>query len=362
MNTQELIRIEHLNKTYENGFTVLEDVTVNINRGDVISVIGASGTGKTTFIRLINRLDEPSRGSVILDGVDLSDPNVNIDTMRMRIGMVFQSINLFEQMSVTDNITIGQTELLKRSKEEAVNKAKELLKTVGLVNEADSFPEELSDGQRQRIAIARALAMDPEIMLLDEPTSALDPMTAGEVVAVLRNLANLGTTMVVVTHNMSLAKSISNRIFYMDEKGIYEDDTPKVIFENPQKPRTKEFIFRVTSFNFALDNEHYDYIDLRNKYLNFASSHGIDEKNTDFCRLLIEELATILPKKSGTEITFSLAQKTGEFELIAVYSGVDYDILSEDNLSVTIIRNSVEGYAHKYVDGANRLALKWGRR
>jgi polar amino acid transport system ATP-binding protein len=275
------------------------------------------------------------------------------------MGMIFQSFNLFEQMSVLDNLLIGQIQLLKKPRKEAAERARELLEMVGLANKADSFPEELSGGQKQRVAIARTLSMDPEIILLDEPTSALDPTMVGEVTSVIRSLAKQGMTMIIVTHEMNFAKNVSNRIFYLDEGGIYEEGSPEDIFENPKKPRTKDFIFRIKSFNYTLGDEHYDYIEFNNAYLNFAFVNGIDEKNTASGRLIIEELATIVPKSPKTEITFSVAGEADSFELIAVYPGESRDILTEDNLSATIIANSTKEQEYEYIDGVNKLTLRW---
>jgi polar amino acid transport system ATP-binding protein len=354
-----MIQIENLSKVYDNGFEVIKDLTVTINKGDVISVIGPSGTGKSTFIRCINRLEEASSGRIIFDGLDLNDPSTDIDLVRRRMGMIFQNFSLFEQMSVLDNLTIGQIRLLKRSRKDAVERAKELLETVGLANKINSFPEELSGGQKQRVAIARTLSMDPEIILLDEPTSALDPTMVGEITAVTRNLAKQGMTMIIVTHEMNFARNVSNRIFYMDEKGIYEDGTPEDIFENPKKPRTKEFIFHIKSFNYTLDDEHYDYIELNNEYINFAFKNGVNEKNTNSGRLIIEELATIVPKSPQTTITFSAAGESNAFELICVYPAEERNILSDDNLSAMIVKNATKTQEYEYTDGLNRLTLKW---
>jgi len=239
-----MITISHLKKSYGNVH-VLKDVNATVNKGDVISIIGPSGTGKSTFLRCLNRLETPDGGSIKVDGIEVTDPKCDISAVRRKMGMVFQNFNLFGNLTVLENVMAAPVDLLGKSREEAKAKALELLDRVGLKDKADALPDELSGGQKQRIAIARALAMDPEILLFDEPTSALDPTMVGEVLAVMRELAESGMTMLIVTHEMGFAHDVSTRVFYMDQGIVYEEGSPRDIFCTPKNPRTIDFISQV---------------------------------------------------------------------------------------------------------------------
>ena len=239
-----LISVSHLKKSF-NGVEVLKDVNAEIEKGEVISIIGPSGTGKSTFLRCLNRLETPNGGSIVVGGIDVTAPNADLASVRRKMGMVFQSFNLFGNLTILGNVMAAQCDILGVSKEAARKKALELLDRVGLANKADALPDELSGGQKQRVAIARGLAMDPDILLFDEPTSALDPTMVGEVLAVIKDLAKTGMTMLIVTHEMGFARDVSSRIFYMDEGVIYEDGSPDALFNHPKKPRTIEFIGHV---------------------------------------------------------------------------------------------------------------------
>ena len=239
-----LISVSHLRKSF-NGVAVLKDVNAEIERGEVISIIGPSGTGKSTFLRCLNRLETPDGGSIVVDGVDVTAPKVDLAAVRRKMGMVFQNFNLFGNHTVLGNVMAAPCDLLGVSKAAAKEKAQELLGRVGLADKANALPDELSGGQKQRVAIARALAMDPEILLFDEPTSALDPTMVGEVLSVIKDLAKTGMTMLVVTHEMSFARDVSTRVFYMDEGVVYEEGTPDEVFGRPRKPRTIDFVGRV---------------------------------------------------------------------------------------------------------------------
>ncbi len=238
-----MITVSHLRKSF-NGTPVLRDVNATIAKGEIISVIGPSGTGKSTFLRCLNRLETPDAGSIVVDGVEVNAA-ADISAIRRKMGMVFQNFNLFGNMNVVGNVMAAQCDLLGRTPEAARRKAMELLDRVGLADRADALPETLSGGQKQRVAIARALAMDPEILLFDEPTSALDPTMVGEVLAVIKDLAETGMTMLVVTHEMSFAHDVSSRVFYMDEGVIYEEGTPDEMFGSPKRPKTRDFVGQV---------------------------------------------------------------------------------------------------------------------
>ena len=243
-NSNVKIHIENLTKSFGKN-NVLRGITTDITEGEVVCVIGPSGSGKSTFLRCINRLESATSGEIIVDGIRINDKKVNINKARENVGMVFQHFNLFANMNVLENLMLAPVDLKKASKDEAKKVALELLETVGLSDKASSYPSQLSGGQKQRVAIARALAMKPDIMLFDEPTSALDPEMVGEVLAVMKQLAKDGMTMVVVTHEMGFAREVADRVVFMDEGVILEEGTPEEIFTNPKHPRTIDFLNKV---------------------------------------------------------------------------------------------------------------------
>ncbi len=239
-----MIGVKNLSKSFGNHL-VLDNISEHIYPGEKIVIIGPSGSGKSTFLRCLNQMEEPSSGSILFDGVELTDPKVNIDLMRRKMGMVFQHFNLFPNMTIRKNITLAPVRTKLMSKEAADELAMQLLRRVGLEDKADAYPGQLSGGQKQRIAIVRALAMNPKVMLFDEPTSALDPEMVGEVLEVMKELAAEGMTMVVVTHEMGFAREVGSRVLFMDEGKIVEQGTPEQIFNNPQHHRLQEFLSKV---------------------------------------------------------------------------------------------------------------------
>ena len=239
-----MIEVKNLHKNFED-LEVLKGITTTIHPSDVVCVIGPSGSGKSTFLRCLNLLEKPTSGQIILEGNDLTDKKTNLNLHRQKMGMVFQQFHLFPHMTVLDNLTAAPVMVKKIPKEEAVAKAMELLKRVGLDDRADAYPDQLSGGQKQRVAIVRALCMEPDVMLFDEPTSALDPEMVGEVLDVMKELARAGMTMVVVTHEMGFAREVSNRVMFMDEGVIMEEGTPDEVFGNPQCERLKTFLSKV---------------------------------------------------------------------------------------------------------------------
>ena len=244
MEGKKLIEVRNLSKHFHKK-QVLKDISLDINKGDVVCLIGPSGSGKSTFLRCLNRLEEANSGEILFEGTDICKKDVNIDLHRQKMGMVFQQFNLFNNLSVLDNCVIGQMKVLKKTREEAEKTAKELLAKVGMERFIHAKPAQISGGQKQRVAIARALAMEPEVLLFDEPTSALDPEMVGEVLKVMKDLAKSGLTMLVVTHEMDFAHDVSSRVVFMDQGVIVEDDKPEVIFDNPKHERTKEFLSRM---------------------------------------------------------------------------------------------------------------------
>ena len=239
-----MIKIEKLCKNYDK-LEVLKGIDAQVNKGDIIAIIGPSGSGKSTFLRCINKLEEPTSGHIYIKNQDIMSDNTDINLIRQKVGMVFQHFNLFPHKTVMENLTLAPMKLKNLSQEEAEKKALILLEKVGLKDKASAYPNQLSGGQKQRIAIARALAMEPEVMLFDEPTSALDPEMIKEVLDVMRELAQEGMTMLIVTHEMGFAKNVANRIFFMDRGTILEDTTPIELFSNPKHERTQEFLNKV---------------------------------------------------------------------------------------------------------------------
>ncbi|MCI7186700.1 MAG: amino acid ABC transporter ATP-binding protein [Fusobacterium mortiferum] len=239
-----MIKIEKLCKNYDK-LEVLKGIDAQVNKGDIIAIIGPSGSGKSTFLRCINKLEEPTSGHIYIKNQDIMSDNTDINLIRQKVGMVFQHFNLFPHKTVMENLTLAPLKLKNLSQEEAEKKAFILLEKVGLKDKASAYPNQLSGGQKQRIAIARALAMEPEVMLFDEPTSALDPEMIKEVLDVMRELAQEGMTMLIVTHEMGFAKNVANRIFFMDRGTILEDTTPTELFSNPKHERTQEFLNKV---------------------------------------------------------------------------------------------------------------------
>jgi polar amino acid transport system ATP-binding protein len=241
---ETLIKVEGLEKTF-GKIEVLKGIDTEIKKGEVVCIIGPSGSGKSTFLRCLNLLEEPTGGHIYFDGTDITDPKTNINLHRQKMGMVFQQFNLFPHMTVLKNMTISPIKVLGLSKAEAEDRAMKLLERVGLADRANSYPSQLSGGQKQRVAIVRALCMQPEVMLFDEPTSALDPEMVGEVLEVMKSLAQEGMTMAVVTHEMGFAREVADRVFFIDEGIIMEENTPEELFGNPQSARLKDFLSKV---------------------------------------------------------------------------------------------------------------------
>lgn len=241
---EPLIQVRKLGKQF-GAIKVLEGISVDIYKGDVVFVVGPSGSGKSTFLRCLNRLEEPTEGEILFEGVDIVDPKTNIDKHRQKMGMVFQQFNLFPHMNILKNLTLAPVKLQGKSQGEAEAEAMRLLERVGLSDRANAYPSQLSGGQKQRIAIVRALCMKPDVMLFDEPTSALDPEMVGEVLNVMRDLAEEKMTMVVVTHEMGFAKEVATRVMFMDGGNFVEENEPKAFFENPQNERLKSFLSKV---------------------------------------------------------------------------------------------------------------------
>ncbi|NCC47192.1 MAG: ATP-binding cassette domain-containing protein [Bacteroidia bacterium] len=355
-----MISVRNLSKHY-GDLVVLKDVTTEINKGEVISVIGPSGTGKSTFLRCLNLLETPTGGEILIDGIPLLDKKTNVPKIRQKMGMVFQSFNLYSHLTILDNLTIGPVKLLDKSREEANKKAIELLKLVGLAEKAYNFPDELSGGQKQRVAIARCMAMEPEILLFDEPTSALDPTMVSEVLSVIRRLVREGMTMIIVTHEMEFARNVSSRVFYMDQGVIYEEGTPQQIFDNPQKERTRSFIHRIRSFTHHISSKNYDLYALLGELELFCEKHMLSKKESDQLALLTEEVLCLQSDFSDIDLNLSYSEKDGNLEFVCQSTGLPVNPLeegvAEDDIGLRLIRAKCKSVEYKYENGRNILTL-----
>ena len=354
-----MITVSHLKKVYPNA-TPLVDVNARIEKGEVISIIGPSGTGKSTFLRAINMLDPPTSGQIFIDGEEITAKGCRLNLVRRKMGMVFQSFNLFSHMNVMENITYGPVKLLGLSKDEAEKRAMSLLKTVSLADKARAYPDELSGGQKQRIAIARTLAMEPEIILLDEPTSALDPTMVGEVLAVIRMLAQKGMTMMIVTHEMKFARDVSSRIFYMDQGVIYEDGSPEEIFENPKKDRTRRFIRHLKVLEKDIDASRFDFLGFNSEIEAFGHKHFLSRRCLYGIQSVFEEMcvATLLPKIGGLSFALEYAEQEQRAQITLRYGGERRNPLDGmDELSKKLIELNTEERNWSFADGENRLCF-----
>ena len=348
-----MIRIEHLRKEYPTAVP-LKDVNIEIHKGDVISVIGPSGTGKSTLIRCINLLDQPTSGKVFIDDEEITAKGADVARIRRKMGMVFQHFNLFPHMTVIENIMSAPMDLLGKSKQEAYDKGIELLRKVGLADKALNYPDVMSGGQKQRVAIARTLAMEPEIILFDEPTSALDPTMIGEVQAVIRDLAKQGTTMIIVTHEMKFAREICNRVFYMDEGGVYEDGSPEQIFDNPQKERTRQFIRHLKVLEYPITTKNFDFIGFNTQIEEFGRKHRISQRSIYNIQAFIEEMCVqiILPQLQNPFemlVTIEYSEEQNDADVIIRYNGKAFDPTQTDNeLSLLLAKKATAEIVYQY--------------
>ncbi len=356
-----MITVRNLSKHF-GDLVVLRDVNIDIRKGEIISIIGPSGTGKSTFLRCLNLLETPTGGSILIDGIPLLDKKTNVPKLRQRMGMVFQSFNLYSHLSVLENLTIGPVKLQGRGRKETNRKAMELLKLVGLAEKANSFPDELSGGQKQRVAIARCMAMEPEILLFDEPTSALDPTMVSEVLAVIRRLAREGITMVIVTHEMEFARNISSRVLYMDEGIIYEEGPPEQIFENPQKEKTRAFIHRIRSWHYAISSRDYDLYAMQAELEAFCDKHMLLKKTTGYIVHLAEEVIGLQSDFTDIGLSLSFSEKDGKLQMVCESAGAPVNPLEEgvlgDDIGLKLIRARCESVDYTFTRGKNILVLQ----
>ena len=341
-----MIEIRHLKKAYPES-TPLKDISTDINSGDVIAVIGPSGTGKSTLLRCINLLERPTEGSIRIDGQEILDGGCDISLLRQKVGMVFQSFSLFSHLTAIENIMKPQMDLLGRGKQEAYDRSIGLLKQVGLLKQALRYPDEMSGGQRQRIAIARALAMDPEIILFDEPTSALDPSMVAEVETVIHDLAKEGRTMMIVTHEMRFARAVSNRVFFMDQGEIYEEGPTEKIFEDPEKERTRRFIRSLKVLEIAVDDLRFDYPGACSRIIEYCRKNRIPGKTAMHIQMIFEELVyqILLPAMTEADLLFTAEYSESEGTGIIIrYKGEPVDPeQTENRMALSIVKGIITG-------------------
>ncbi len=363
-----IIEVHGLKKSF-GQLDVLRGIDLTVEAGERIAIIGGSGCGKSVFLRCLELLEIPNAGQIFIDGEEMTAPKVDIDKIRRKLGMVWQRFNLFTHMNVMENLTVAPIKLLGMSKDEAQKKAMDLLAQVGLTSKADAYPEFLSGGQQQRIAICRSLMMNPKVILFDEPTSALDPTMVGEVLAVIRMLAKQDLTMIIVTHEMNFAREVATRILFFADGEIYEQGTPKEIFDAPKRPKTIAFIHKQKYFSYEISERAFDLMEMQGGIQMFAEKYGLSARRTNRLQLCCEELIydMIEHAYSGEnifEITLDVtyAEIDNSVEIKFTCAGKfhnpldkNFDDFDEKNLSATILNNLAQNYSHEYSDGVNKI-------
>ena len=363
-----IIEVHGLKKSF-GQLDVLRGIDLTVEAGERIAIIGGSGCGKSVFLRCLELLEIPNAGQIFIDGEEMTAPKVDIDKIRRKLGMVWQRFNLFTHMNVMENLTVAPVKLLGMTKDEAQKKAMDLLAQVGLTSKADAYPEFLSGGQQQRIAICRSLMMNPKVILFDEPTSALDPTMVGEVLAVIRMLAKQDLTMIIVTHEMNFAREVATRILFFADGEIYEQGTPKEIFDAPKRPKTIAFIHKQKYFSYEISERAFDLMEMQGGIQMFAEKYGLSARRTNRLQLCCEELIydMIEHAYSGEnifEITLDVtyAEIDNSVEIKFTCAGKfhnpldkNFDDFDEKNLSATILNNLAQNYSHEYSDGVNKI-------
>ena len=349
-----MIEVSHLRKEYALS-TPIKDLSVTIRDGEVVSVIGPSGTGKSTFIRCLNRLETPTAGTITVDGIRVTDKKCDLIALRKKMGMVFQSFNLFAHLTVIENVMLPQVDLLGIDRQTAYDRAYELLRLVGLEGRAMQYPRQLSGGQKQRVAIARTLSTDPAIILFDEPTSALDPTMVGEVQSVIGRLAETGKTLIIVTHEMKFAREVSSRVLFLTNGGIYEEGTPEQIFEHPQKDLTRRFIRRLRVFAYEPTEDGFDYPFVMNGIERFCIENRVSKELTAKVLSATEELTEgmILKETGEKKIFVAVEYDEGRMAVYAKfrYGGEPFDPRKSDNrLALTLLQKQCDTIEYRTPD------------
>jgi len=364
-----MIRVKGLKKSF-GDLQVLKGINTEIGKGECVALIGPSGTGKSVFLRSLALLEKPDEGQIVINDVDITDKKININKIREKMGMVYQGYHLFSHLNVLENITLAPKKIKKTNPEDVKQNGIELLKMVGLVEKAESYPGQLSGGQQQRIAIARSLAMEPEILLFDEPTSALDPAMTYEVLSIIKKLTKTGMTMLIVTHEMAFAKEISDRVFYMDEGIIYEEGTPIDLFENPQKPQTQIFIRGLKLFHYTIISRDFDLIAMNAQIELFSQKHQIIPKKKYHIQLILEELLVEIMKNCYQEespridISVEYSKETQALKIQIDYPSSSYNPFRAhsdeddfDNLGILLVKNVAQACSHTYTNSTNHIHI-----
>jgi ABC-type polar amino acid transport system ATPase subunit len=353
----DLISIRNMTMDYGNG-PILENINLNVAKGETVFLIGGSGCGKSTLLRCINKLITPVSGEILINGENILNPDADIDQIRRSMAMVFQSFNLFSHLNIIENIILAPMKVLKKPQDEAIKEAQELLNRVGMGGRENDMPNRLSGGQKQRIAIARALAMHPDVILFDEPTSALDPTMVDEVKAVISDLCNEGQTSVIVTHDMSFARNTASKVVFLAEKGIYEEGSPKDIFDNPQKSLTKKFLYHARMFEMHIEADSLDIYALATDMRKFISRFEYDSKHDKLIEVVCDELlhpvfdsADKAPKSADVRVVCS---ETGRnHSLFVAFPDMTEDPLSDayiDELNLKILEHNSPVVMSKKLD------------
>ena len=350
-----MIRFEHIRKEFENS-TPHKDVNGVIYDGEVVTIIGPSGTGKSTLLRMINGLEKPTSGKIYINDDEITAPGYDLVSLRKRVGMIFQTFNLFNNMSVLNNLIVPQVDILKRDHAEAEQKAKDLLAKMGLDKCYHRMPSQLSGGQKQRAAIARTLVMDPEIILFDEPTSALDPTMVSEVESTIKWLVDGKKTMVLVTHDMNFAKDISTRIFYMDDGEIYEEGTPDEIFNHPKHSRTLAFITNQKILELVIDETDYNLNLINRKIDDYARAQNLDQSQVYSLHSIVEELVIqcVFTHFKDANVSVSVFPDEETLQYKVKYTGEPYNPFKENNLSMKIVNSYVSSVSYEYHKNSER--------
>ncbi len=363
-----MIEIRNLTKTYGN-LVVFDNLNLTIEKGECVAVIGPSGVGKSSLLRLITLLEKPNQGNILINGIDITKNNININKIREKMGMVYQEFHLFSHLNVIDNITLALLKVKKEKKEIARIKAMKKLELVSLVNKAESFPDQLSGGQKQRVAIARSLVMEPDIMFFDEPTSALDPKMTSEVLSILKKLINKGMTILLSTHEMSFAKEVADRILYIDDANIYEEGTPKDIFENPKREKTKNFIRNLNIFSYQIHSKSFDFVEMMADIQDYCHRHNLDKSEAYHIQIAIEELTMEILAKHyidalpNIEFFIEYNSDLTEITINYNYSGINYNPFAitpdyEKNIGMFLLTKILKTTDHQYTNNTNMLIIK----